>query len=245
MLVLTSCSSPSASSGNGTWASDTYAGSPAQPQGTVPADTPPSTEAPSITTSTVPATSSTTTAIPTTTPYVVPVADVVAAGWGNTHSAYAATDIFLGCGSLLVSPVNGILLEVRRVDSWSAEADNPATRGGRSISILGDDGVRYYMAHFDEVEPSLEPGIRVSAGQAVGTMGETGRSSACHLHFSISPPCPGKEWSVRRGVVWPYPYLDAWERGDQLSPAAEVSAWSAANPDACTVAQADPFALDS
>ena len=191
------------------------------------------------------ATSSTTTATPTTTPYVVPVADVVAAGWGNTHSSYAATDIFLRCGSQLVSPVNGVLLEVRRVDSWSAEADNPATRGGRSISILGDDGVRYYMAHFDEIEPSLEPGIRVSAGQAVGTMGETGRSSACHLHFSISPPCPGKEWSVRRGVVWPYPFLDAWERGDQLSPAAEVSAWSAANPDACAAAQADPSAPDS
>ena len=113
------------------------------------------------------------------------------------------------------------------------------------MSILGDDGVRYYMAHFDVVDESMEPGIRVSAGQAVGAMGSTGRSSACHLHFSISPPCPGKEWSVRRGVVWPYPYLGAWERGEQLSPVAEVNAWSAANPDACALAEADPFASDS
>jgi hypothetical protein len=183
--------------------------------------------------------------LPMTTPYVVPVADVAAAGWGTTHSAYPATDVFLACGSALVSPVNGTLLEVRRLDGWSAAVDNPATRGGRSISIRGDDGVRYYMAHFDTIDASLEPGVRVAAGQPLGTMGTTGRSSACHLHFGISPECPGREWSVRRGAVWPYPYLDAWSRGEQLSPVDEVTAWSAANPDACALAMADPFAADS
>lgn len=176
---------------------------------------------------------------------MVPVVDVAAAGWGTTHSAYPATDVFLACGSALVSPVNGTLLEVRRVDSWNAAADNPATRGGRSISIRGDDGVRYYMAHFDTIDLSLEPGVRVAAGQLLGTMGTTGRSSACHLHFGISPECPGREWSVRRGAVWPYPYLDAWRSGEQLSPVDEVTAWSAANPDACALAMADPFAADS
>lgn len=186
-----------------------------------------------------------TTSLPRTTKYVVPVADVAAAGWGTTHSAYPATDVFLACGSGLVSPVNGTLLEVRRVDGWSAAVDNPATRGGRSISIRGDDGVRYYMAHFDTIDDTLEPGVRVTAGQALGTMGTTGRSSACHLHFGISPECPGSEWSVRRGAVWPYPYLDAWSRGEQLSPVDEVTAWSAAHPDACALAMADPFAADS
>jgi hypothetical protein len=76
-------------------------------------------------------------------------------------------------------------------------------------------------------------------------MGETGRTSACHLHFSISPPCPGKEWSVRRGVIWPYRYLDAWRAGDQLSPVDEVNSWLAANPTACDEAMADPNAADA
>lgn len=182
---------------------------------------------------------------PTSTPYGLPVADGAAAGWGDTHSTYPATDIFVGCGAALVSPVRGTVLEVRRVDSHDPAVDNPATRGGRSVAILGWDGVRYYLAHFDTIEPDLAPGDVVEIGQTLGTMGDTGRTSACHLHFSISPPCPGKEWSVRRGVVWPYPYLDAWRRGEQLSPVAEVDGWLAANPSACADAMDDPFAPDA
>ena len=183
--------------------------------------------------------------LPTTTPYGLPVADVDAAGWGDTHSAYPATDIFVGCGAALVSPVWGTVLEVRRVDSYDPAVDNPATRGGRSVSILGLDSVRYYLAHFDTIDPDLAPGDEVSIGRTLGTMGDTGRTSACHLHFSISPPCPGKEWSVRRGVIWPYPYLEAWRRGDQRSPATEVAEWLAANPSACADAMADPHAPDA
>ncbi len=178
-------------------------------------------------------------------PYGLPVADDDAAGWGDTHAAYPATDIFVGCGATLVSPVRGTVLEVRRVDSYDPAVDNPATRGGRSVAILGLDGVRYYLAHFDTIEPDLAAGDPVSLGQPLGTMGDTGRTSACHLHFSISPPCPGEESSVRRGVVWPYPYLDAWRRGEQASPVAEVDGWVAANPSACADAMVDPFAADS
>jgi murein DD-endopeptidase MepM/ murein hydrolase activator NlpD len=179
------------------------------------------------------------------TPYVVPVADVGGAGWGTTHSEYRATDIFVGCGATIISPVNGSLLEVRRVNAYDPAVDNPATRGGRSVSILGDDGVRYYLAHFEAIADGLEPGVRVSAGDVLGVMGQTGRASACHTHFGISPPCGGKEWSVRRGVVWPYPYLDAWRDGAQTSPRDEVAAWLEANPDACAEAMADPHAGDS
>lgn len=177
--------------------------------------------------------------------YGLPVADGGRAGWGSTHSAYPATDLFVGCGADLVSPVRGTVLEVRRVDSYDRSVDNPATRGGKSVAILGEDGVRYYLAHFDTIVSPLEIGMAVTRGQLLGTMGDTGRTSACHLHFSISPPCPGKEWSVRRGAVWPYPYLDAWRRGEHLSPVAEVEAWAAANPTVCDEAMADPFAQDA
>lgn len=178
--------------------------------------------------------------LPATTPYGLPVADTLRAGWNPTHSTYPATDVFLGCGATLVSPVHGTVLEARRIDSWDANVDDPVTRGGKSVAILGFDGVRYYSAHLDTIEPTLTVGQQVELGQILGTMGQTGRASACHLHFSISPPCPGAEWSVRRGVVWPYPYLDAWRAGQQLSPVAEVEQWVLDNPTACADAIANP-----
>lgn len=182
---------------------------------------------------------------PPTTPYRLPVDPALGPGWNATHASYPATDVFLPCGVDVVAPVNGTVLEVRRVDSWDAAVDNPATRGGRSVALLGDDGVRYYFAHFASIETALGVGHRVELGDRLGSLGDSGRTSACHLHFGISPPCPGKEWSVRRGVVWPYPYLDDWRDGVQTSPAAEVADWSAANPDACEAAMADPFAPDA
>jgi murein DD-endopeptidase MepM/ murein hydrolase activator NlpD len=150
-----------------------------------------------------------------------------------------------GCGGTVVSPVNGVALDVRTVDEYDPATDNPARRGGRSVAILGDDGVRYYFAHFATVESAVQVGWRLAVGQALGTVGDAGRASACHVHFGISPPCPDKEWSVRRGVVWPYPYLDAWRKGEQRSPAAEVATWLADNPAACATASADPYAGDA
>ena len=186
-----------------------------------------------------------TTSAPSSSTYVVPVADPSVASWGEGHAGYPATDLFASCGTQIVSPVNGTLTEVRRVDSWDPNVDNPATRGGRSVTIVGDDGVRYYLSHLDEIDPALTPGVRIAAGQQLGTVGLTGRTSGCHVHFGISPPCPGKEWSIRRGAVEPARYLDAWRAGEQTSPAEEVNSWAADNPDACAAAMQDPNAPDS
>lgn len=182
---------------------------------------------------------------PPTTSYRLPVDPALGPGWNPTHATYPATDVFLSCGVDIVSPVRGTVIEVRRVDSWDPAVDNPATRGGRSVAILGADGVRYYFAHFESIEPALAVGQTVDPGRRLGALGDSGRTSACHLHFGISPPCPGKEWSVRRGVVWPYPYLDSWRDGGQRSPAEEVADWAAANPNACADAMADPYAPDA
>jgi murein DD-endopeptidase MepM/ murein hydrolase activator NlpD len=217
------------------------------PPETVPATSPPETLSTSTTTTSTKTTSTTTTtSVPTTTPYLIPLVNAQSGGWGDTHSRYPATDLFEnGCGNGIVSPVNGALIEVRRVNSYDSNVDNPATRGGRSVSILGDDGVRYYLAHFELIDEALAVDTRVTAGQYLGTIGTTGRSSACHVHFGISPPCSNQEWSVRRGVVWPYTYLNDWSRGGQLSPVEEVAAWVASNPDTCAAAAADPFAPDA
>jgi len=200
------------------------------------------TTATTSTTTLVATTTVTTTPESGTTPYAVPLADVAGAGWGGTHAGYPATDIFIACGAEIVAPVNGATVHVRTVDTWDPAVDDPATRGGRSVAVLGDDGVRYYVAHLDEVDPAVAVGQRVTVGQRLGTVGRTGRSSACHVHFGISPPCPGPEWSVRRGVIDPARYLDAWRAGEQVSPASEVSQWLADNPTACADAMNDPHA---
>jgi len=172
----------------------------------------------------------------------VPLGDGVHFSYGSEHHDYPAADIFAPCGSVVVAPINGRLLEVRRVDEWDPSTDNPAKRGGKSISILGDDGVRYYLAHFSSITAPLAPGQRVAVGQEVGRVGRTGRASACHVHLGLSPTCGGTEWKVRRGVIWPWPYLDAWRAGDYRSPALEIIAWTHEHPNACADALAEPTA---
>ena len=53
-------------------------------------------------------------------------------------------DIFGKKGCAFVSPVAGVVDEVNTVDKWSGKTNKGADRGGLSISIIGDDGNRYY-----------------------------------------------------------------------------------------------------
>jgi murein DD-endopeptidase MepM/ murein hydrolase activator NlpD len=159
--------------------------------------------------------------------------------YGTTHHDYPAVDVF-GCGAAVVAPTSGTVIEVSTEDRWDPAVNDPATRGGLFVSMLGDDGVRYYVAHLGEVNVSADDSV--AAGDQLGVMGQTGnaRNSECHTHLGISWPCPssGSEWQVRRGEIWPAPFLDAWRRGEQLSPAAEVAAREAELPTACADAAA-------
>ena len=208
---------------------------------TVAPTTPPTTVAPTSTSTTIAPT--TTVAATTTVPaadvhHVFPVQDAAHTSFGETHSGYPATDIFhtAGCGTQLVSPVDGVVLEVRRDNVWDPAVDDPDTRGGRTLAIVGDDGVRYYMAHFQAIDGTIQVGVRLAAGDPVGQLGDSGRTSACHLHFGLSPVCTTPEWWVRRGVIWPARYLRDWRDGVNTSPVPEIDAWSADHPDACTQA---------
>jgi murein DD-endopeptidase MepM/ murein hydrolase activator NlpD len=148
-------------------------------------------------------------------------------GYHPTHSAYPGTDIFADCGEPVVAVTDGEILEVSRVDRFDPKGPKGPYNGGLSVSLLGDDGVRYYGSHLSVIADGVAAGVRVRVGQQLGLVGRTGNANnVCHLHFGISPPCPGKDgWWIRRGVVWPAPYLDAWRRGVDREPAAEVRAW--------------------
>lgn len=167
--------------------------------------------------------------------YAFPVRPVEAAEYGRTHHDYPATDVFAPCGSTVVAPADGVVHELSRADRWDPDVDDGDTRGGLSVSIRGDDGVRYYGSHLETVAGHLRVGARVGAGDPVGTVGSTGsaRGTPCHLHLGLSPPCTTGEWWVRRGAVYPWPYLDSWRAGGQRSPVDELIAWAEGNPTAC------------
>ncbi len=146
--------------------------------------------------------------------------------YGHSHHDYPATDIFAPRGCLVVSPVSGVVDEITTVDTWSSTVNSGATRGGLSFSIVGVDGVRYYGSHLESLLPSVRPGVHVTAGQAIGRVGNTGsaRGTTTHLHFGISWPTGPGVWWVRRGEVYPWPYLDAWRAGVMSSPGPAVRA---------------------
>lgn len=146
--------------------------------------------------------------------------------YAKAHHDYPATDVLAKAGCRYVAVTSGVIDEVNRIDSWSGKTNLGADRGGLYVSFIGTDNVRYYASHLRTIPKSIQPGVEVKAGRLLGTVGATGsaRGTKPHIHFGISWPTPTDTWWVRRGMVWPWKYLDAWKAGKDLSPAKEVDA---------------------
>ncbi len=67
---------------------------------------------------------------------------------------------------------------------------------GRAIAIEHGQGVRTYYMHMDELRPGIEAGQRIRAGDALGTMGDTGLAFGPHLHFALTQERGGRTWYV-------------------------------------------------
>ena len=146
--------------------------------------------------------------------------------YAKAHHDYPATDILAKAGCKYVAVTSGVIDEVNRIDSWSGKTNLGVDRGGLYVSFIGTDGVRYYASHLRTIPQSIQPGVEVKAGRLLGTVGATGsaRGTKPHIHFGLSWSTPPQTWWVRRGMVWPWKYLDAWKAGKDLSPAKEVEA---------------------
>ena len=107
---------------------------------------------------------------------------------GRTHKG---TDIFAPMGSPAYAVTAGV---VTRTSS--------SANGGLGLYLRGNDGNEYYYAHMSSFTSS--PGQRVSAGQMVARVGDTGnaRGGAPHIHFEIHP---GGGYPIN-----PYPDVARW-----------------------------------
>ena len=156
--------------------------------------------------------------------YAFPIQDCKVT-YAKAHHDYPATDILGKKGCKFVAATGGVVDELRKVDTYNYKKPTGDTKGGIFVSIVGDDGVRYYGSHLMKVAPGIEVGTRVEAGTLLGYLGDSGdaRGTAPHVHFGISWPTAADIWWVRRGELYPWRYLDAWKAGKDLSPASAVA----------------------
>ena len=73
--------------------------------------------------------------------YLFPIAGCEV-NYARAHPDYAATDILTKAGCKFVSPIDGVIDEVNRTDTWSGKTNLGIDRGGLFVSVIGVDGVR-------------------------------------------------------------------------------------------------------
>ena len=83
-------------------------------------------------------------------------------------------DKISGRGRPLLACVDGVV-----------HKDEAFSSGGLMRVLRDRTGTYYRYHHLDSYETSLEEGDPVTAGQIIGTMGNTGNTMWSHLHFEI------------------------------------------------------------
>ena len=96
------------------------------------------------------------------------------------QGSHEGVDIMADRGTPVVAVVNGTVERLTRTETGL---------GGIYVWLQRADGTEYYFAHLDSIAAGLEAGQKVSAGQVIGAVGNTGdaRYGATHLHFEIRP----------------------------------------------------------
>lgn len=120
--------------------------------------------------------------------------------WGYPRSGgryHQGNDIFASTGTPVVAVADAVIVR------WNPPSA-PTGLGGITVTYRTGDGSEWYNAHLDAVAEGIAPGVSVSRGQTIGTVGNTGnaRTTPPHLHLgrryagawvnpwpTISPAC--------------------------------------------------------
>jgi peptidoglycan LD-endopeptidase LytH len=101
--------------------------------------------------------------------------------WGFPRSGgrrHQGNDVFAPTGTPVIAIADGV---VTRMDPPS----RPTRLGGITVTYETADGSRWYNAHLHTITPGLAVGSRISAGQQIATVGQTGnaRTTPPHNHM--------------------------------------------------------------
>ena len=91
-------------------------------------------------------------------------------GGKNCSRHHQGIDLFADLSTEVVAVGDGTIIKAGR-----------SGRGGISLWLQTDDGVAYYYAHNQENLVTVD--ARVTAGQLIARVGDTGNATAPHLHF--------------------------------------------------------------
>jgi len=118
-------------------------------------------------------------------------------GAGRPGHSHQGQDILAAAGTPVVTPRGGFV-------AWRAFQAGGA---GHYVVVHGDDTRDYVFMHFLDGSVLVQKGDAIAAGQQIGAVGSTGRSSGPHLHFEIWPDGWYAEGS---SPIDPLPDLLAW-----------------------------------
>lgn len=118
-------------------------------------------------------------------------------GAGRTGHLHQGQDLMADAGTPIVAPYGGVI-------SYVAYQANAA---GYYVVLHADDGRDYVFMHLLKDSTAVKTGERVTAGQRIGRVGSTGRSSGPHLHFEI---WAGGPWQFGGKPIDPLPLLKSW-----------------------------------
>jgi len=101
-------------------------------------------------------------------------------GAARHQGSHEGNDIMSPRGTPVVAVADGTIKRLTRVETGL---------GGIWIWLVDTAGNEYYYAHLTDIVAGLDAGSKVTAGQQIGTVGNTGdaRSGDCHLHFEVHP----------------------------------------------------------
>jgi murein DD-endopeptidase MepM/ murein hydrolase activator NlpD len=97
----------------------------------------------------------------------------------HTHHDYPAVDIAAPEGSPVYAINDAVV-----VNAW--HAIDP--RCGIGMTIRTQDGQVWTYCHLSYLDPAVDDGVSLSAGQQIGLVGMTGDATGPHLHLQLQPP---------------------------------------------------------
>ena len=113
-------------------------------------------------------------------------------GGGRVH---AGQDIFAPRGTPVYSSTPGYVWRI-----------SERKLGGKTVTVVGGSGLRYYYAHLDRYAGGLREGQAVTADTLLGYVGTSGNAASTppHLHLGVSS---GNPLACERAVYDPLPKL--------------------------------------